>query len=293
MNIKSLVLAAALGITALPSVRAALIASESFATPEGYLPGLSFGATNPPNELGDQLRDNVVGTTGFSDAWIGNTQIVQAAEGGLQHPLVKGPTAEGMAVLLTPIGQAGEASRATRRVLDGSPQGKEFYMSGLVSLGGSLDNIAAESKTAMGLTAGPVEGKRWAPGAASYDPGFALGVIREGAEDVYLAVFAGGEVYKLGEKLTEEQAAGTQMIVVRLEIGDGAKDKLTAWYAMDGRKELVEAISLSNLNIADSGADLEAFALTVMSEFPGRVGPQKVAFDEWRFGTALNDVVAK
>lgn len=263
--------------------QAQLIGSESFATPTGYVAGIPFGKSEAPA----QNRGNTIGTVGFAstDLWQRNTANVTPVEGGLTHPLLAGTAAAGNARIQPPSGALG--GRAAYRKLAVDPVGTTFYMSGLVSLGGNLDNLKDNQMAAMGVAPYGAE----ASFLNFFPMGFGLGVIRDSDSNVYLAAFAGSQFYTMGSALTTPDTEGVQMIVLKLEIGAGATDTLTGWYAGSGSTQLIQAFSLSGLNIADSGSQLNGFGVVGMPTDSGTTGLGNVAMDEWRFGTTLESVV--
>jgi len=263
------------------SASAALIGSESFSS-SGYYDGVNFGSTNMPSPT-TLHRTNIVGTTGFSAAdnndarWLGSTAYVTPSHAiNLTHALTTGSTSAGGALLLTGL------VRQSNRKLMLEPSGSTFFMSGLVSANGSLDNMKNGEQAAMGLAAS-------FSNTAFNRSGFSLGLYRDLTGGVYLSAFAGGNTYTLGDALTGAQASDAHMIVLQLDIGAGATDILTAWYALAGSTELTLAGTWENLDTADSGADIRVFGLQVSGKDTASPG---VAVDEWRFGTTLLDVTS-
>jgi len=249
-----------------------LIASESFSVPP-YTDALSFGNTN-------NSRGNVGGTTGFSstDLWERNTaNVTSRAGGGLTHALVVGRAMDGYA-----LSRPGTADRICYRDLKQAPEGSSFYMSGLVSMQGNLTNVLDNGMAVMGLSA------RSLLSAEDLSSGLFLGLTRGAGSDVFLSALAGGPIYTLGSALTPAQAGGAHLIILRVDIGAGATDKLFAWIAMDGATEVTFAGSWIGLDIADSGEDLRMFGVaSIRSGIGTSFG---AALDEWRFfGTSSQD----
>ena len=267
------------------SLAASPIASESFATPGGYVSGTSFGSAS-------QNQNNIIGTTGFStsDNWNRNSALVTPRDtDSLTHNLMVGTAFSGGARVRSPGGATG--TRASYRALDSIPTGLIFYMSGLVSVRGDADNMHMQSDAQIGLST--FAGLNDQVGNNSYSPGFFLGLSRATSGAVNLAAFAGGNTYTLGNELTGAALAGAHMIVLRAELGQspGANDTLTAWYALAGESELTLGGSWSGINIADSGSDMEAFGLRGATFDTDAEGvPDGVAFDEWRFGSTMGAV---
>jgi len=262
---------------------AASIASESFSS-SGYHDGVNFGSTNMPSPT-TLHRTNIVGTTGFSAAdnndarWLGSTAYVTPSHAiNLTHALTTGSTSAGGALLLT----GGGLVRTSYRKLQQEPSGSTFFMSGLVSANGSLDNMKNGEMVSMGLAAS-------FSNTAFNRSGFSLGLYRDLTGGVYLSAFAGGNTYKLGDALTGAQASDAHMIVLKLDIGAGATDTLTAWYALAGSTALTFAGTWTNLNTADSGADIRSFGLQTAG-IAGTDISNGGAVDEWRFGATSQDV---
>ncbi|MFA5689110.1 MAG: hypothetical protein WC959_08190 [Kiritimatiellales bacterium] len=162
------------------------------------------------------------------------------------------------------------------------PAGTTFFMSGLVSVNGPLTNMKSGEQASMGLS-------DQFSNTAFNRRGFGLGLYRD-EDSVFLAAFANNSVFKLGDALTDAQLSQAHHIVLKLEIGVGATDALTAWYAVSGTSVLISAGKWENLDTADNGADICVFGLQSLGV--GNTDPAGVAFDEWRFGSTMKDVTA-
>ncbi len=255
-----------------------LLASESFSS-AGYLDAVNFGATN-------QYRTNTIGTVGFSSAnnanayWIGSTANVQPIHAvNLSHPAISGSAMAGGAIVRSP---REDFVRQSSRRLASEPAGTTFFMSGLVSVNGPLTNMKSGEQASMGLS-------DQFSNTAFNRRGFGLGLYRD-EDSVFLAAFANNSVFKLGDALTDAQLSQAHHIVLKLEIGVGATDALTAWYAVSGTSVLISAGKWENLDTADNGADICVFGLQSLGV--GNTDPAGVAFDEWRFGSTMKDVTA-
>ena len=271
-----------IALTFAGSLAASTIASESFATPEGYEHGLPFG-------LPEQNRNNLIGTTGFSqwDDWHRATANVTPRDtDSLTHDLLVGTAFDGAARLRT----SATVNRIARRYLKSEPTGSTFFMSGLVSMRGDPENMHLGTHARMGLSS-----HEGLDESSNFSRGFFLGLHRNANGSVYLAAYADGNTYTLGNELTGPALSGAHIIVLRAELGQrpGANDTLTAWYVLAGTSEWVEGGSWSGINIADSSSDLRAFGLGVTTDdvdtFTGT--PDGVTFDEFRFGTEPEAVV--
>ncbi|MEI8205382.1 MAG: hypothetical protein WCG03_00730 [Kiritimatiellales bacterium] len=266
------------------SASAERIASESFLNGgAGYNDTANFAAA--PNTT------VLAGTTGFTNTagkiWQCGTATIRPRNyTGLTHALVQGTTENGL-VFAIPANDTKEVKsaqgRGSKRVLAAAPAGSSFYMSGLVSLGGSLANLDASESVAMGLNNSFVN-LTWNVGL-----GMHLGLTRNSAGDVYLAAFAAGNTYTLGSKLTLAQAAETQMIVLKLDIDtSGNNDTLTAWIAQQGSTNLTEVLSQTGFDTGVT-SDLSAFVVQSVGNPANTLAPG-AKLDEFRFGTTLQDV---
>jgi len=265
--------------TVATNVSEELIASESFSTGNGddYTTATRF--------VDSLNKSNLTGNVGFSAAntWNDATSLIRPISSvGLTHTLVHGITANGAAEVI-PLENSG--TRAAVRGLASAPIGTSFYMSGLVSMDGSLSNLDASESAAMGLIGG-TSIYSW-----NIAKGMHLGLTKDSGGDAYLAAFAGGNTYALGGALTAGQASETQMIVLKVDINtDGSLDTLTAWTAQQGATELTDALSVSSIDTGIA-SDLDTFVL----QGQGGADALKaggVFLDEFRLGTTLQDVTS-
>jgi len=271
---KALYIALTTGSLTAVTASAALIASESFDTTTSatdYTPGKTF------TEEGNQSKFG--GTFGFTPKeWFNGTGAIKArGMFSLTHNGLVGSSAERGVVEI----DAGNSNRNSQRELASPPaSGSVFFMSGLVyARNTNTDGWSDGQGITMGLSSNAL-----ASSVASYS-GLHLGLLKEGGE-VYLAAFAGGNSYKLGDALTAAQKGQTQQIVLKLDLDAGGEDTLTAWVAQAGAIELTQALSI-NADIFDSAADLRYFTLQRRG---GTSGSGIVELDEWRFGTTLESV---
>ncbi len=263
-------------ITALKS----LVASDSFSTGNGsdYTSNIN---------LGDALNStNLTGTTGFTAAyaWYPSTSAIRPLSGaGLTHVAVQGNTSDGV-LKMTTVNQSG-AARNSRRQLASTPSGSTYYISGLVSLNGSLSNMDNNEYVCMGL------GGNTTNNVFDISTGMYLGLSRNGSGNVYLTAFAGGNAYTLGSALTSEQAAQTQIIVLKLQFdtGAGGLDTLTAWTGQAGQTTLSHTLHVTDIN-AGTASNLARFI--VQNQNGADTSSDTVYLDEFRCGASLWSVTS-
>ncbi len=254
------------------SVSAELIAADSFSTDSAYINNIRLAIA--PNWT------NVVGTTGFAGTqWDYSTyQIMPRSYATLTHAAVTGsPSGTGTALLRPAV----SVDVRTSRPLSSVPSGSTFYMSGLV-LVGSLANLNNEQSVTMGLSARLTSGP-------TISSGVHFGVTKDSFGNLYLAAFAGGNTYTIGDALTSDRAIQTQMIVLELDMAAG-NDALKVWALEQGATDLTASasITISNVDIGEL-SELSYFAIQA---FSSGSTPTGVKMDEFRVGTTLNDVTS-
>ncbi|MGE4490141.1 MAG: hypothetical protein AB7E95_11425 [Kiritimatiellales bacterium] len=279
---KGITVGLCLVLSAAATVSAELLASESFSTGNGsdYVSKKNLG--DPANSV------ILAGTVGFSKSkpWKGSSGTIQPySAAGLTHAVQSGNDIKGVIQIITPAAQNSTAiSRKTFRELDVRPAGTSFYISTLVSMGGALKNLDVEESAVIGLCE---------RGREDWDikSGVHIGLAKDKDGSVYPTLFAAGKMYKLGNPLTAEQAAGTQLIVVKMDINtSGNNDTLTAWVAQKNDTVPRQVLKTDEINIGDA-RDLRTLDIQVL----GGQDPAYttgVRIDEFRFGTEWKDVTS-
>ncbi|MFA5689108.1 MAG: hypothetical protein WC959_08180 [Kiritimatiellales bacterium] len=261
---------------------AKIIASDSFSS------GNVSGDYTDKKPLGDPVNARVLeGVTGFkNNTWgLSASGTITIRKGkGLTHDAVQGRAADGYLQIIPPVQNEGAAiSRKTRRVLSPALTGPVFYMSGLINIG-SLRHLNIGEKVAMGVSDAAQLG--W-----DGVNGIFIGAIKDDSGDVFYAVFAGENTYKLGAAVTAEQAFETQMLIVRWEAGSARQGGvLTAWVVAQNDKTATQILNIENVS-AGRISDYKSVIVQVHGGL-NKTYSTGIKMDEFRLGSEWNDVTS-
>lgn len=241
--------------------QAALIASDSFSTEGGFL--ISY----TPGSIADEAPFE--GCSGFFGGWSGGTAAFVVANGGLTHPLTPGKTWNGRLIAYTSSGSAGGGgARNLGRLLTSPPGSGTYYMSVLLQ-----KNAFTSSRDLLaGLSAeNPAE-------TGIFDVyGSYIGFVDGG-----ISFFApGAQIWQL-LPYAQVNVNETYFALLRYDYSTSGPDTVTATI-YNGASSQVAQQTMTGLGLDGS--------LTDFGVLTQDFGPM-VAIDEWRFGTAVSDVMA-
>jgi hypothetical protein len=237
------------------------IASDSFSTEGGFF--ISY----TPGSIADEAP--IEGCIGFMGGWSGGTAAFVVTNGGLTHPLTPGKTWDGRLIAYTSSGSAGGGgARNLGRLLTSAPGSGTYYMSVLLQ-----KNAFTSSRDLLaGLSA------ENPPETGIFDVyGSYIGFLDGG-----ISFFApGAQIWQL-LPYAQVNVNETYFALLRYDYSTSGPDTVTATI-YNGASSQVAQQTMTGLGLDGS--------LTDFGVLTQDFGPM-VAIDEWRFGTALSDVMA-
>ncbi|WP_168442483.1 sialate O-acetylesterase [Pontiella desulfatans] len=253
------------------SVQAALIATDSFATQAGGAPSYYDTAINGGSIDNGSAQNPSVGVSGFTGAWdaIGyKTGAVQAQNGvSLTHAMSAGSAMNGSIRGYSVQGGRADLSRRVSRALTSAPTSDgTYYMSILLR------------KTASSTT-----GTLW----AGLGPSERYDVFITGSTSTFIGLNAGAISFYSNGTITELLASGnvnaeeTYLALLQFDYSSAGADSVTVTL-YDSASVQQATRTFNNLTL-----NMSYLHLAICPYY----SPEE-AIDEFRFGTALSDVVA-
>ncbi len=239
--------------------QAALIASESFDLSAGYVPDTPLVGQIP-----------TTGSTGFVGPWgTGPLDMFVPTAGGLTHPLTPGETADGQLIVSGTTGSAGGyGARSLSREIDYTPTDGTYYMSVLLRKDAVTDR--ADLLAGLGVSQSPTTNILNLAGTW-------IGFVDGG-----ISLFAGpGATLDTLVSRSETNVGETYLGLLQFDYSTSGPDSVSA-SVYDSTSKRVANQHFTDLDLDSS---LGRFSVTTQD-----YGPIP-RIDEWRFGTALDDVI--
>ncbi len=260
------------------SAQASLIASEAFWTspaPETYTNGSLASSDSPQGPVN-------AGNFGFSteDVWVNSSGFFRSSNALDYSHTALTPT-DGRDGNTHYVGmvkvrgwEAAGARNSTRALADPLPASDSYYLSGLVTYWGTMDDgdfMAA----GMGANLGT---------AIIHNIGFGFHFgLSKSDGGVFLSAFAGDQIFTLAP----ETSGTTYQVVLRLDVNARGQETLSGWYAADGASELTKGFTAQ---VETWGGAEDLSNLVVQMNSATTQVADEVHLDEIRFGTSLASV---